>query len=125
MLNSYQYYSIGEAWFLLTILIVVSALYWWRSRNIGLSRLAVGCSGVFVVLAYCYAVIISPVSGDENWKVLIWPFNIMIGLGIVLVVYSMIKFKGNRIIHLLHMVQLPCFFFLWFLGGMTITHDWL
>jgi hypothetical protein len=113
-------------WLALLVPAVVSLCYYLSSRTyVVRQRLIWSAHGVLLLLAFAYAVAISPWSANGNWALLIWPYWVLLGLFVLSVVYSLIFFKGHRAIHLLQLLQLPSALWIWFIGTMTITHDWL
>lgn len=126
MLTDYQIFAIGQIWPVLFVPLVVSAVYWFSANNISIGkRLLVAVPGMLLLVAFGYAVAVSPGTGHGNWQKWIWPFWILLGFSLMATVYTFAGFKGNRWVHLTQLLLLPSGFLIWLVGTMTITHDWL
>jgi len=85
----------------------------------------VAAHGVLLLVAFGYAVAVSPAIDHENWRQWIWPFWCLLVLFLFAVVYTFAQYEGNRWVHLVQLLVLPSGFLIWLVGTMTITHDWL
>jgi hypothetical protein len=120
----YQIFAIGQAGLVLLVPAAVSLGYYFSSRT-HYHRLLWSGHGVILLLAFAYAIAISPWSANGNWTFAVWPYWVLLGLFVVSVIYSLIWFQGHRAVHLLQLVLLPSAVWIWFIGTMTITHDWI
>jgi hypothetical protein len=111
---------------LLLVPAAASLCYFLSSRTYFMwQRLLWSAHGFILLLAFAYAVAISPWTAHGNWRGLVWPYWGLSGLFVISVVYSLIAFQGHRAIHLLQLLQLPSALLIWFIGGMTISHEWI
>ena len=53
------------------------------------------------------------------------PFALASVLPVALIVFSFIRFRGQRTVHFLQTVNLLCFIWTLFAGSMAVTGDWL
>jgi 4-hydroxybenzoate polyprenyltransferase len=53
------------------------------------------------------------------------PFALASVLPVALIVFSFIRFRGQRTVHFLQTVNLLCFIWTLFVGSMAVTGDWL
>jgi cell division protein FtsW (lipid II flippase) len=126
MLNDYQISAIGQIWPVLIVPLASTVLYWYLSTATNTTRrLLASAHGALLLIAFVYAVAVSPMTGYENWKVWIWPFWILLALFLVAILYAITRYEGNRWIHMFQLLVLPSGFLIWLVGTMTITHDWL
>jgi hypothetical protein len=113
-------------WLILLVPAVVSLCYYLSTRtHFMLQRLLWSSHGAVLLLAFAYAVAVSPWSINGNWAVFIWPYWVLLIIFVLSAVYSLISFKGHHAIHLLQLLQVPSALMIWFTGTMTITHDWI
>jgi cell division protein FtsW (lipid II flippase) len=126
MLNDYQISAIGQIWPVLIVPLASTVLYWYLSTATNTTRrLLASAHGALLLIAFVYAVAVSPMTGYENWKAWIWPFWILLALFLVAILYTITRYEGNRWIHMFQLLVLPSGFLIWLVGTMTITHDWL
>jgi hypothetical protein len=126
MPTGYQIFAINQAGLVLLVPTAVSVCYYMSARTYPTAqRLLWAAHGVLLLIAFAYAVAVSPWSDHGRWGVLIWPFWILLGLFVVALAYSVIWFQGNRAVHFLQLLQVPSAAFIWLIGTMVITHDWI
>jgi hypothetical protein len=56
---------------------------------------------------------------------LAWPYAALLLVPLVLVGVSLVKFRGNRLVHLLQVPNMAALLWSAFVGGMAVTGDWL
>ena len=126
MLNDYHISSLRQVWLALLLSICVSIVYWLASKaNKKYERVIISSHGILLFLAFIYAVGISGVTSPANWRALILPFWGLLILSLISVVCTFLKYKGNKAMHLMQILVFPSAFFIWLIGTMTITHDWM
>jgi hypothetical protein len=108
----------------LGIPLVISGMYFFMSSESVLhKRLLSASHGAFLVLSMAYALIAAHWSTFNTWYVYIWPFWILLTAFLIATGYSLFFFKGTKLVHLMHLLQLPLAFWYWLGGTMAITHD--
>lgn len=137
MLNHYQSSALSEALFSLVVLIICSISYFVLSKNEKLiQKVLISSPPVIFVLAYLFALIGSSyyikgdwVSGEyiqsEIGSIL---SNIFVGIfivGYIMLAYTLRYYKGSYKAHLLLIPIILMGAALFFIGGMTLTKDWL
>lgn len=86
-------------------------------------RIAVSLHGA-VVSALCIGAVLIGMLGSprqEFGEI----FRLLLVVPVVLVAYSLLRFRGKRAIHLLQGINLLWLAFAFFLGGMAVTGVWL
>ncbi len=123
----YQLFALSYLWPAAAVSLAVAIIYylasahpkWWQ-------RLLVASHGILLVLAALYAVAISLWSRGLPGAAAMFPFWIMIALFIVSLFYSLTQYRGQRaFVHFLLLLSLPSALWIWFIGTMTITGDWI
>ena len=104
--------------------LVTTITYFLFSKEPVLYRRALTSShGAFLLLSLGYALLASHWSTFQTGKYFIWPFYLLLVAFVTSTGYSLVRFKGTKIVHLLQLYQLPLAFPYWLLGTMAITHD--
>jgi|SRR3954468_4267412 hypothetical protein len=106
----------------LVVQIVAAFLYFENGRG-DPRRLWVSAHPAPLLLAGLYALVVATWS-QRRWHILIWPFAVLIAVFAVWLIYSLVRFKGSKAVHLVQLLQVPSAWYLWLCGTMTITHDW-
>lgn len=116
-MTDYQLFALGEIWPALLVPLLTSITYYSLSPESRFGRrLLDAVPGILLVLAFAYAVAVSPYSTYENAQSWIWPFWMLLGLFVVAVVHTLLRFRGNRWIHVVQLLLLPSAFLLWLVG---------
>ena len=104
--------------------LVTSVAYFLLSKEPDLSRRALSSShGAFLLLSIGYAALAAHWSSFESWRPFIWPFYLLLAAFVFTTGYSLFRYKGTKIVHLLQIYQLPLACIYWFIGTLAITHD--
>jgi len=125
-MDRYQLFALSQMWIPMFAGAVIWFVYFLVSEaESSTRRLSAAAHGVLLLLAALYAVAISPWSaGWRNGYVV--PFLLILGLAAMSLIYSFSQFKGRRAtVHVLLLLLLPSAAWIWLIGTMTITHDWL
>ena len=125
-MSSYQLSALSQVYIFLFIPVIASLVYWFSSGSLNVrERVLSSAHGLIFVLASFFAVFISGYTetGDSSFSSYIFLFIIF--LGVISVVYSFLKYPKASLVHLLHFPNVICAFFIFFIGGMTIAHDWI
>ena len=102
----------------------VSVVYFQSSKNPQKAeRLATSSHGAVLALLYFSALAVNafgashPSLGRVFWLLLLLP--------VCLAVCSLVRFQGNRSIHFLQLANLLAGSWVWFVGTMAVTGNWL
>ena len=126
MFDDYQISAIRQIWIILLVPLIVSVAYWLLSKDENRwRRIFSSLHGCFLLVSFFYAVLVSPITGIENYEFWIWPFYLLLLAFAVTMVFSLIRFQGSRWLHLSVLLLMPSAGMIWFVGTMTITHDWM
>ena len=126
MLSDYQIFALSQIWPVLFVPLFATALYWFTSRTkICSRRILISAHGVLLLASFSYALTVSPVTGYEKTQYWIWPFWFLLALSVISIFYTFFRFEGNRWVHLIQLLVIPSVLYIWLVGTMTITHDWL
>ena len=122
----YQSQALGQIAGFYVIPFLVSALYFYKSKGIKMTqRILLSTHGLVFIFASLFAVAVSTNTSRENFEIEWYIFQGILILGIASVFYAIIKFKGSKLVHLSQVPNLFAAVFIWFVGGMTISHDWI
>ena len=122
---NYQLFALGHLLPTLVAPTIGLICYFVASHGSLLRRLLLSSQGFFLFLAAYYALVISLWSKGQ-WQTFILPFWILLALSLIAMVYSFFHYRGRlAIVHALQVFILPSAFLLWFIGAMTIAHDWI
>lgn len=126
MLTNYQMFAIGQFGVFLIFPVIVMLIYWRSSLNeVFYEKILVSSQGIFLLVSCVYAISVSPYTNVENWRSWALFYDAIFILFSLSSIYTLIKFKGNKNIHLLQALLIPNAGIIWLIGGMTLTHDWL
>jgi hypothetical protein len=125
VLTEYQQFALATASPVLLILVMIFVVYLIVSRGATFKRrFETAAHTLLVILASLYAIVVAPYSGHLTglWVV---PFGLLLLAFLVSLIYSFTHFEGSRFVHLCQLLELPCAAYVFFIGLMTISHDWL
>ena len=106
----------------LFIPISISATYFFASiEKNPYKRVLSSAHGVCLVLALGYAAAASRWSSFQDWEFYIWPFYLLLMAYVSSVGYSLVRYRGTKLVHVLQPFLLP--FAFWMIGTFAITHD--
>lgn len=90
-------------------------------------RLAVSGHGVAIAILYCSAISISVLMelspARVNTVYNIWSYLLIVP--VILIFFSLIKFRGPLLVHVLHIVNMMGLVWTLLLGSMFLTDTWL
>jgi len=105
---------------------LVSILYYlldYKEENVRI-RIMVSAHGAIAAIIFLLVMFITwSETVYRPWAGL--PFLLVHIFPLASVIYAFIKFKGNKVVHLLQVVNLFCVMNTLFIGGMAVTGDWL
>ena len=102
----------------------ISWLYYLSSKNRFLERILVSAHGFIFILIAPYSSFLGRSTSLHNYEEwMLSSLRIFIIFGCISVVYSFFRFKGNKLIHLCQLANIPMGLVMWFLGILSITHD--
>lgn len=124
MHSSYQMFALGQIGPALPVAAVVSIVYYRVPRPQTLARRALASShGIFLLLAADYAIAISKWSNVLVFYTI--PFWFLLVLFLASATYALFQYRGWIAVHSLQLLLLLSAFWIWFVGTMTITRDWI
>jgi hypothetical protein len=119
-LSDYQLTTIMQIWIVLPYLLLVSGIYWYRSRSFLKSA-----HGIAILLAFAYAVLISEINEFGPPLIYYVPMYVLLIAGLISILVSIKAFNDKKWVHLIHGLTLLSAFLVWFVGSMAIAHDWI
>ena len=126
MMDHYQTAALEEIMYFYIVPLISSIMYFKLSKNAELTtRILVSSHGYLLVASSLFTVIISSITTGENFKIEYYFFLFLLTLSVASIFYAIKQYKGNPIIHLFQIINLLSVFVFWFIGGMTLSHDWL
>jgi hypothetical protein len=108
---------------LLAPLVTTVTYFFFSKEQILYKRALTSSHGAFLLLSFGYASLASNWSTFQTWEFFIWPFYLLLAAFFISTGYSLLWFKGTKLVHLLQLYQVPLAFPYWLLGTMAITHD--
>jgi len=125
-MNYYQSQALEQIAYFYIIPIVSSITYFVLSKNDSIKiKLLISSHGFLLVFASLFAVFISSTTTIESFKLEYYTFIALLILAAISIFYALKNYKGKNITHLFQLFNLLSVFVFWFVGGMTISHDWL
>ena len=125
-MDFYQSQALEQILYFYVIPIISSIMYFSYSKNESLKmKLLISSHGFILVTASLFAVLISSTTTSESFKIEYYAFCALLILAVTSILYTLKNYEGKKIIHLFQIVNLLSVFVFWFIGGMTISHDWL
>ena len=125
-MDYYQTQALEQIAYFYVIPIISSITYFALSKNNNIKiKLLISSHGFLLVFASLFAVFISSTTTTENFKAEYYSFLVLLILAVSSIFYTLKYYKGKNIIHLFQIFNLLSVFAYWFIGGMTISHDWL
>ncbi len=126
MITDYMIFAAGQIWPVLLVPFFSTIIYYCYSKeNRSIRKLLVSMGGLILLGAFVYALLVSKFTENGPWDNWIIPFWILLICFVLLNIYSLVRFNGNKWFHLTQVALLPSAFLIWLVGTMTITHDWL
>lgn len=124
-MSDYQTSAFGQLFIPLFVSAVTAFVYYAKAAGSNVwQRILFTLHSVALCLAAIYAVLIAPWSSGQ-WEFLIWPFYLLLVCFLLGFVYTLAKYNGPRELHFYQLAQVPSAAMIWFVGTMTITHDWI
>lgn len=99
-----------------------SLAYWINNQSVKVTqRVLISMHGVMMLTLYGTALLIShfKLSSFDYMGI----YSAFCVLPLVSMLFSCIKHRGNKYLHLLHIIMLPALMWTWVIGGMYITGD--
>ena len=125
-MNFYQSQALEQIAYFYIIPIISSITYFILSKNSNLKiKILLSSRGFLLVIASLFAVLISSTTTIENFKLEYYSFVTLLILAVISIFYTLKVYEGKNIIHLFQIFNLLSVFVFWFIGGMTISHDWI
>jgi hypothetical protein len=111
-------------WAPATIMILISAAYFWMHKGTGWVRILVSAHGFTAALLYFGALVLWEITRDYRpWAAL--PFLLLHVIPVASIVYALIRFSGPKLLHLAQLANIWSMMYTIFIGGMAVTGDWL
>lgn len=110
----------------LIILLVIAVIYFIFNRNQSLwYRTLASSHSLVAIVGILYAVIVSKYTSPSSFAPHTTIFSNILVIACILGFVAVLYFKGNKSIHLLLLPFLLCIAYIWYVGGMAITHVWV
>ncbi len=106
--------------------VFVSGVYFLASRDENKARrLVSSVHGVVLMFAAIYSWLASfyTTIAEHGFELLV--FQTLLLIGIFFSFYSIFTFRGPRVVHLTQVGNVISLLVIWFVGAMSITHDWV
>jgi len=125
LITDYQLSALSQIWIVLLVPLATTILYWYHSKSQFARRVITSSHGLILLTSFLYAVAVCPITGLKNYDSWIIPFWLILILYLISLVVSLLKFEGNKIVHIALIAEIISAFLIWLVGTMTITHDWM
>jgi len=104
----------------------ISVFYYIKSKdNKFHERIMISAHGCIIIFASLYSVIASAETTTNNFKLQFYIFDAILVVAVLSIIYAYKTYKGSGSIHLSQIVNILIIPIFWFIGGMTLSHDWL
>lgn len=136
-MNDYQVSALGQGLIFIVVLLIAFFVYYFSSQNREwYQRLLVSIYPAIFILGEVYALIASSFYEKGSWENGIYVPTQMganltyilygiFSLGVVMALYSIIYFKGDKLYKFIIVPACIVAFVLFFIAGMTLTRDWI
>jgi 4-hydroxybenzoate polyprenyltransferase len=121
-----SYAAAWTQWLLAPILASAISLIYYHAASPTLARsmkLVVSAHGVSMAALYMVAMTIFWTDKAKPMFALPYLCSLLMPAG--LIIFSLFKFKGHRVVHWLQLINVACLLWVAFIGIMAVTGDWL
>jgi len=106
--------------------IIPAIAYWFTNLNISPSkRVKLISPFLVIVTSFVIVAIISSYTTLANYEPYWWTYQLTLLVAVTAVIFSVKLHNGNKFIHISHVFTLFSASYLWLVGGMALSHDWL
>ncbi|MEW8012329.1 MAG: hypothetical protein AB2794_14590 [Candidatus Thiodiazotropha endolucinida] len=124
-MNSYTLFVLKQGVFGLISALIPAISYWLSNPNATrLSRVKLILPSLIIVSSFVFTAFISTHTTIESYEPYWWAFQATLLLAVISIMYSVMWHDGNNAIHITHLFTLFSVVYLWFVGGMALSHDW-
>ncbi|MEW8659541.1 MAG: hypothetical protein AB2603_14580 [Candidatus Thiodiazotropha endolucinida] len=124
-MNSYTLFVLKQGVFGLISALIPAISYWLSNPNATrLSRVKLILPSLIIVSSFVFTALISTHTTIEGYEPYWWVFQATLLLAVISIMYSVMWHDGNNAIHITHLFTLFSVVYLWFVGGMALSHDW-
>lgn len=110
----------------LIMLLAIAVIYFVFNRNQSLwYRIFASSPSLIAIASVLYAVIASKYTSLSSFAPHTTIFSNILVIACIFGFVAVLYFKGNKSIHLLLLPFLLCIAYIWYVGGMAITHVWV
>jgi hypothetical protein len=107
-------------------MVTISAVYFLLDRGANWQeRLLTAAHGLAATILCVGAFLVAHFDPRGYRPYLAWPYAALYLLPVALVVVSLLRFRGPRVVHILQGPNLAAMLWAFFIGGMAVTGDWL
>ena len=101
----------------------VSFAFWYQERSKGFRKVVICFHSAFLLFVLATALVIGMLGFAS--KLFLVPLYILLSMSLVSIVFSIGKFSGHKGTLLLHVWSFFALAVTWFIGGMSLTGNWL
>ena len=107
-------------------MVAVSGAYFWlgRREKDRVVLALVSAHGLVAALLYVGAIILWETTRAYRPNAAL-PFLALHLIPVALIIYSFLRFKGPKLLHVMQLANVASMFYTVFIGGMAVTGDWL
>jgi hypothetical protein len=105
--------------------IFISVIFWLKDSNKGCLRLAVSLHSILLLITLILSMYVGLELHIYNNKVILISFNFLIFLSVLSIALSVRYFRGSQLLFFFHLWNIFALALTIFVGGMSLTNDWL
>lgn len=108
------------------MLLAIAVIYFVFNRNQSpWGRILASSHSLIAIVGILYAIIVSKYTSPSSFAPHTAIFSNILVIACIFGFVAVLYFKGNKRMHLLLLPFLLCIAYVWHVGGMAITHNWM
>lgn len=124
-MGAYTLFVIKQGIIGLISALIPAISYWLSNPNATrLDRVKLILPSSIIISSFIIAAFISTYTTIESYELYWWAYQATLLLAVISIIYSVMWHDGNNAIHIIHLFTLFSVAYLWFVGGMALSHDW-
>jgi len=124
--QSYAISVLGAGIPAIIIAVIPALLFWYLNlKSSLLNRVLIISPTIIIIVSFIIAAITSSYTTYENHKIAWSAYQGALLIAIISIAVSIKLHKGSKFNHFAHLLTIIAASYLWLIGGMALSHDWL